>query len=123
MTLPTRSFRDKNFLLHLLERLQNKMQQELGRAYMNKVRAKYPDVDGRADYCVYWFRRAHNYLKAGQRAGLVGTNTIRQNYSRTGGLDYIVGHGGTITEAVSTMKWSGEAVVYVSIVNWIKGKQ
>jgi hypothetical protein len=28
----------------------------------------------------------------------VGTNTIRQNYSREGGLDYIVQDGGTITK-------------------------
>ena len=52
----------------------------------------------------------------------MGTNTIRQNYSRIGGLDYIVAEDGTITEAVSTMKWSGEAAVDVSIVNWIKGE-
>ena len=37
------------------------------------------------------------------------------------GLDYIVGNGGTITEAVSSMAWSGEANVHVSIVNWMKG--
>lgn len=101
----------------------NKIQQELGRAYVNEVRAQFPDVDGRADYCVYWFRKAHDYLKEGQRAGLVGTNTIRQNYSRAGGLDHIVGNHGTITEAVSSMKWSGDAVVFVSIVNWIKGER
>jgi hypothetical protein len=53
----------------------------------------------------------------------VGTNTIRQNYSREGGLDHIVKHGGTITEAVSTQVWSGEAVVHVSIVNWLKGDE
>ena len=100
----------------------NKIQQELGRAYMNRVRDAYPDIDGRADYCVYWFRKAHDHLDSGQRAGLVGTNTIRQNYSRTGGLDYIVASGGTITEAVSSMKWSGDAAVDVSIVNWTKGK-
>jgi hypothetical protein len=100
----------------------NKIQDELGRAYMNRVRDAYPDVDGRADYCVYWFRKAHDHLDSGQRAGLVGTNTIRQNYSRTGGLDYIVSTGGTITEAVSSMKWSGDAAVAVSIVNWTKGK-
>ena len=99
----------------------NKMQQELGLAYVNKVRSAFPEIDGRADYCVYWFRKAHDHLKPGHRAGLVGTNTIRQNYSRTGGLDYIVNNGGTITEAVSSMKWSGDAVVFVSIVNWIKG--
>jgi hypothetical protein len=99
----------------------NKIQQELGLAYMNRVRNAYPDVDGRADYCVYWFRKSHDQLKVGQRAGLVGTNTVRQNYSRTGGLDYIVATGGTVTEAVSSMKWSGDAAVDVSIVNWTKG--
>ena len=100
----------------------NKMQKEFGPAYVNKVRARYEDVPGRADYCVYWFRRAHEELEQGKRAGLVGTNTIRQNYSREGGLDYIISHDGTITEAVSTEVWSGDAVVHVSIVNWIKGE-
>ncbi len=52
---------------------------------------------------------------------MVGTNSIRQNYSREGGLDYIVGHGGKIMDAVSTQVWSGDAAVYVSIVNWLKG--
>lgn len=99
----------------------NKMQQELGRTYVNRVRDRFADMDGRVDYCVYWFRKTHNHLKPGQRAGLVGTNTIRQNYSRIDGLDYILAHGGTITEAVSSMKWSGDAAVDVSIVNWIKG--
>lgn len=101
----------------------NKMQQEFGRAYVNRLRAAYPDVPGRADYCVYWFRRAHDALKPGQRAGLVGTNTITQNYSREGGLDYIVKHGGTITEAVASQVWSGDAVVHVAIVNWVRGTE
>ena len=101
----------------------NKMVPEFGSAYVNKLRNAYPEMPGRADYCVYWFRRAHDHLKSGQRAGLVGTNTVRQNYSREGGLDYIVANGGTITEAVSNMIWPGEAVVHVSIVNWIKGRQ
>lgn len=101
----------------------NKMQQELGAAYVARVRERYPDVPGRADYCVYWFRRAHDELSPGERAGLVGTNTIRQNYSREGSLDHIVHNGGTITEAVSTQVWSGEAAVHVSIVDWIKGEE
>lgn len=101
----------------------NKMQQEYGATYVSQVREKYKEVPGRADYCVYWFRRTHDALKDGGRAGLVGTNTIRQNYSREGGLDYIVNNGGTITEAVSTQVWSGSAVVHVSIVNWIKGEE
>lgn len=99
----------------------NKMQGKFGRLYMNQLRRRYPEVPGRADYCVYWFRRAHDELADSKRAGLVGTNTVRQNYSREGGLDYIVGNGGTITEAVSSQVWSGDAAVHVSIVNWIKG--
>ena len=94
-----------------------------GMEYTKRIKAAFPDVPGRADFCVHWFRKAHEVLKPGCRAGLVGTNTIRQNYSREGGLDYIVKHGGTIVEAVSSQPWSGEAAVHVSIVNWIKGKQ
>ena len=92
-----------------------------GAAYSKRLRERYPDVPGRSDLCVHWFRRAHDELSAEGRAGLVGTNTIRQNYAREGGLDYIVQHKGTITEAVSSQVWSGEAAVHVSIVNWIKG--
>lgn len=99
----------------------NKMVEEFGRDYVDAVRAEFEGVPGRVDYCVYWFRKAHDALAEGDRAGLVGTNTIRQTYSRQGGLDYIVQNGGTITEAVSTQVWSGDAVVHVSIVNWKKG--
>ena len=95
---------------------------EYGSPYMTKVRKAFAGVPGRADFCVYWFRKAHDRLAPGQRAGLVGTNTIRQNYSREGGLDYILSNGGTITDAVSTQVWSGDAAVHVSIVNWIKGE-
>ena len=101
----------------------NKMQEELGVEYLHQLRARHPEVSGRADYCVYWLRLTHDHLKQGQRAGLVGTNTIRQNYSREGGLDHIVSEGGTITEAVSSMPWSGNADVHVSLVNWIKDDQ
>ncbi|MFL6335351.1 MAG: DNA methyltransferase [Pyrinomonadaceae bacterium] len=101
----------------------NKMQQEYGVVYLNRLRARYPGVPGRADYCVYWFRKSHDELPQGGRAGLVGTNTIRQNYSREGGLDYIVNNDGTVTEAVSTQVWSGSAAVHVSIVNWVKGDE
>ncbi|MEW6531003.1 MAG: DNA methyltransferase [Thermodesulfobacteriota bacterium] len=99
----------------------NKMQQEFGPEYVRRLRARYPEVPGRADYCVYWFRRAHDEILEGGRCGLVGTNTIRQNYSRQGGLDYIVKNGGTIVDAVASQVWSGESAVHVSIVNWVKG--
>lgn len=99
----------------------NNMQQELGAEYLLRLREAFPDVNGLADYCAYWFRRAHDHLPDGARAGLVGTNTIRQTNTREAGLDYIVNSGGTITEAVSSMVWRGEADVHVSVVNWVKG--
>jgi hypothetical protein len=100
----------------------NKMQELFGVEYMNTLRNAYPNLSGMADYCVYWFYKAHQTLKEGGYAGLVGTNTIRQNESRESGLDYIVNNGGEIFNAVSSQEWSGEAVVFVSIVNWKKGQ-
>ena len=75
---------------------------------------------GVKDFCVYWFRKAHDNLDPGGRAGLVGTNSISQNRARSASLEYIVGNGGVITNAVSTQDWPGEAAVDVSIVNWVK---
>ncbi|WP_431885135.1 DNA methyltransferase [Micromonospora wenchangensis] len=75
---------------------------------------------GVKDFCVYWFRRSQDHLRAGQRAGLVGTNSIAQNRARSASLDYVVGNGGVITDAVSSQTWPGEAKVHVSLVNWVK---
>jgi SAM-dependent methyltransferase len=94
---------------------------EHGYEYVRKVHAAFPDVPKMADFCVYWFRLAHDALKPGARAGLVATKTVTQNESREASLDYVVKNGGTITEAVSTQVWPGEAVVRVCIVNWVKG--
>jgi len=54
---------------------------------------------GVKDLCVYWFRRAQDHLRHGQRAGLVGTNSISQNLGRSASLDYVVANGGVITDA------------------------
>jgi hypothetical protein len=62
---------------------------ERGPDYVNAVRRAYPDVPGMADYCVYWFRKTHDLLPlctaadpVAGRAGLVGTQNIRNNQSR-----------------------------------------
>jgi hypothetical protein len=106
-----------------------RLKPERGADYVNKVRKAYSDVPGMADYCVYWFRRAHDHLPAATaadpyagRAGLVGTQNIRNNQSRVGGLDHIV-KSGVIVEAVENQPWSGEANVHVSIADWVKKTQ
>ena len=103
-----------------------RLKPERGVEYVNAVRSAYPEVPGMADYCVYWFRRASDQLSdcttddpVTGRAGLVGTQNIRNNASRVGGLDYIVSDS-TIVEAVENQPWSGEANVHVSIANWAK---
>jgi hypothetical protein len=96
--------------------------EERGAAYVQEVTARYPAIAGVADYVAYWFPLTHDRLPPGGRAGLVATNSIRQGDTRKCTLDYIVDHGGTLIEAVSTQPWSGDAVVHVSLVNWTKGK-
>jgi hypothetical protein len=103
-----------------------KMTLEHGREYVGKLEKIYPEVPRRADLCVYWFRKAADHLPTctasdpvAGRAGLVGTQNIRNNESREGGLDYVV-KTGTIVEAVENQPWSGEANVSVSIANWVK---
>ncbi|MBI5900730.1 MAG: class I SAM-dependent DNA methyltransferase [Rhodocyclales bacterium] len=105
-----------------------RLKPERGADYVNAVRKLYPEVPGMADYCVYWFRRAHDHLPpctvadpVAGRAGLVGTQNIRNNASRIGGLDAICADG-TLVEAVDNQPWSGEANVHVSIANWVRTK-
>jgi hypothetical protein len=102
------------------------MKPELGSDYVNQVRKLYPEVPGMADFCVYWIDRAHTHVPpctaadpVAGRVGLVGTQNIRNNASRIGGLDKVVTDG-TIVEAVDNQPWSGEANVHVSIVNWVR---
>ncbi|MDQ3934648.1 MAG: N-6 DNA methylase [Actinomycetota bacterium] len=91
---------------------------ELGDEYAEWLKREFEI--GLKDYAVYWFRKAHERLEPGGRAGLVATNSITQNRSRAPSLGWIVQNGGVITEGVSKQPWPGVAVVNVSIVNWVK---
>jgi hypothetical protein len=98
-----------------------KIRSELGAEYLAKLQAA-TGVDGVVDLSCYWFRKAHDRLHAKGRAGLVGTSGIRVGKAREAALDYIVANGGTITHAVSSREWPGEAALHVSMVNWTKGR-
>ena len=96
------------------------LKRDLSKAYVEKIYKRFPDVKESIDLCAYWFRLAHQQMGENQRAGLVATNSIRQGWSRKAALDYVLGDGGFIHDAISTQPWSGEAKVHVSIVNWSK---
>jgi SAM-dependent methyltransferase len=98
------------------------MVDELGAEYCQRLAREHPRVSGVSDFVTYWFPLVHDHLPSGGRAGLVATNSIRQNDSRKSSLDYVVDHGGVIFDAVSTQPWSGDAVVHVSLVSWSKDK-
>ena len=97
-----------------------KLRLELGNEYTDKLYQEFSEIKGQPDFCVFWFRKAHDYLDEKGRAGLVGTNSIAQVSGRKASLDYIASYGGIIYDAVSTQPWSGDAAVHVSIVNWCK---
>ncbi len=97
-----------------------------GPEYVNCLEAVFPEITRRSDFCVYWFRKSQDHLQectadhpVTGRAGLVGTQNVRNNEARQGGLDHIAA-GGTIIEAIDNQPWSGEANVHVSIANWVK---
>lgn len=96
-----------------------RIRRELGGAYLEKLKRAFPGI-GVVDYCAYWFRLANERMRDGQRAGLVSTNTLRENKHRLASLRYILENGGVITDAVSSQQWPGEANVHVSLTNWIK---
>lgn len=97
-----------------------KMADELGSGYVRELDERYPNP-GVSDFVTYWFPLAHDALSPGGRAGFVATQAVRDNASRVKSLDYVVDHDGVIFDAVSIQPWSGDAVVHVSIVNWVKG--
>jgi SAM-dependent methyltransferase len=97
-----------------------KLRSELGGEYIGRLQRS-ASVDGLVDLCCYWFRRAHDRLPNLGRAGLVATSGIRVGKAREASLDYIVANGGTLTNAVSSRIWPGEAALNVSMVNWTKG--
>lgn len=94
-----------------------------GADYASQISEHHPGVTGVSDYVVYWFQIAHDQLPAHGRAGLVATNSIRHGDSRRCGPDYVIDNGGKIIDAWSSIPWSGEANVHVSIINWTKTDQ
>lgn len=97
-----------------------RIRRELGPDYVRKLQ-KETGAEGVVDIACYFFRRAHDRLREGARAGLVCTSGVRVGKTRQASLDYIVANGATITNAVSSRPWPGESAVNVSMVNWVKG--
>ncbi|MEZ4287359.1 MAG: type IIL restriction-modification enzyme MmeI [Polyangiales bacterium] len=98
-----------------------RIRKELGGDYLGRLQERFEGCGG--DLAALWFRRAHERIALGGRAGLIGTSALRFGNARESGLDFIVNHGGTLVDAISSRPWPGEAVVNVCAVNWVKAPQ
>ena len=90
--------------------------------YIEWLKALHPESHGNADLVAHFFRRAFNLLRSDGCFGLIATNTISQGDTRSSGLRWICGRGGTIYRAQKRFKWPGEAAVIVSVVHVSHGK-
>ena len=95
-----------------------KLRRELGDERVEALFARYPK-NRAADYVTYWFTRALEVLRSGERAGYVCTNSVAQNESREASIDQVLAAGGSITDAWKSYPWPGEAAVHIGIVNWV----
>jgi len=95
-----------------------KLRRELGDERVEVLFARYPN-NRAADYVTYWFTRALEVLRPGERAGYVCTNSVAQNESRAASIDLVLAAGGSITDAWKSYPWPGEAAVHIGIVNWV----
>lgn len=89
--------------------------------YPEWLKTLHTDSLGNSDLVAHFFRRAFYLLRQGGCSGLIATNTIRQDDTRSTGLRWICNHGGTIYRARKRRQWPGEAAVVVSVVNVAKG--
>lgn len=72
---------------------------------------------GKADLCVYFFRRAVDLLGLCGAVGMIATNSISETDSRETGLRHILARGGVVYDATRSMPWPGDAGVSVAVVH------
>jgi hypothetical protein len=93
-----------------------------GAGYLDWLKAIHAGAHGNSDYSAHFFRRADTLLGDHGTVGLIATNTIAQGDTRATGLQHIATHGQhLIYDAQRSVKWPGEAAVFVSITHTAKG--
>jgi hypothetical protein len=90
-----------------------------GDGYVNALRSAYPSLPDSADYVLYWWSRAARAVGEGRTiaAGLITTNSIRQQQNRTV-IEDAIAAGAALGWAVADHPWAaerGDANVRVSM--------
>jgi len=93
-----------------------KVSTQLGREFLDYLKASFPPAGNTTDLCAYFFRQAYEILEDHGYLGMVATNTIAQGDTREGGLDRIMDEGGLIVFADRFVQWPGDATVEVNLI-------
>lgn len=92
-----------------------------GNNYLNYLKKSFSHTGGRCDYVGYFLRRIFEIIKINCWLSLITNDTIAQNETREGTLDYILQHNGHISFAIKSMRWPGKATTNVSLFSIKKG--
>jgi len=98
-----------------------KIKSAFGDSYIEFLKCNYSPI-GVCDLVTYFFRRNFILISEMGYFSLISTNTISQGDTREGGLDQIVANGGEIIFASPSVKWPGQAAVFVSLISITKRK-
>jgi len=92
-----------------------------GHPFCHYVKWEYAPA-GLSDLVVYFVRRFFSLLRHGGFTAFITTNSIKDGDVRKDGLDQVLASDGTIAFAMRSLKWPGQANVFVSLVSIHKGQ-
>lgn len=99
-----------------------RMRAALGDKTLNWLQSSWPHSSLNADYCSFFFLRAHQIVKWSSSFGLLATKTIAQGDTARTGLAYLIDKGSCVIRfARSSFPWPGSASVVASLVVLQKG--
>lgn len=94
-----------------------RMRAALGDKTLNWLQSSWPHSSLNADYCSFFFLRAHQILKSNSSFGLLATKTIAQGDTARTGLAHLIDKGSCVIRfARSAFPWPGSASVVASLV-------
>ncbi len=93
-----------------------------GHSFLNCVKFYFKPSGGQADLVTYFIRRNYNLISDKQFFSVITTNSVCDGDSRAYGNEYIINNGGTVNFAIKSLKWPGQAKLFVSLFSIYKGK-
>jgi hypothetical protein len=97
-----------------------RISKNFGDSLLNFLKKYFEPDAGITDLVAYFFRRDFNLINSNGFVSLISTNTISQGDTRMTGLEQIIANNGTLNFAVKSMRWPGQAAVFVAMIAFTK---